>query len=73
VVTLKLTEVSEVRTASETSVNFNVTTWRDIPEDSDLNSRRRENLKSHETSCVFFELGTQFFRYCYMYEVPLAQ
>jgi hypothetical protein len=55
---LKLTDVSEVRTASiialmmeavrisETSANFNVTTWRYIPEDSKLHIRRRENLKS---------------------------
>jgi hypothetical protein len=35
-----------VRT-SETSVNFNVTTQRYIPEDSKLHTRRRENLKSH--------------------------
>jgi hypothetical protein len=61
VVTLKLTDVSEVRTASiistieavrtfETSVNFNVTTRHDIPEDSKLHTRRRENLTSHVTS-----------------------
>jgi hypothetical protein len=35
-----------VRT-SETSVNFNVTTRRYIPEDPKLHTRRRENLKSH--------------------------
>jgi hypothetical protein len=35
-----------VRT-SETSVNFNVTTRRYIPEDSKLHTRRRKNLKSH--------------------------
>jgi hypothetical protein len=35
-----------VRT-SETSVHFNVTTWRYIPEDSKLHTRRCENLKSH--------------------------
>jgi hypothetical protein len=35
-----------VRT-SETSVNFNVSTWRYIPEDSTLHTRGRENLKSH--------------------------
>jgi hypothetical protein len=35
-----------VRT-SETSVNFNVTTRRYIPEDSKLHIRRLENLKSH--------------------------
>jgi hypothetical protein len=59
---LKLTDVSEVRTAfiiramialmeavrtAETSVNFNVTTRRYIPEDSKLHTCRRENLKSH--------------------------
>jgi hypothetical protein len=51
---LKWTDVSAVRTAlilesvlaSETSVNFNVTTQRYIPEDSKLHTRRRENLKS---------------------------
>jgi hypothetical protein len=59
VVTLKLADVSEVGTASiiravmeaertcETSVNFNVTTWRYIPADSKLRTCRRENLKSH--------------------------
>jgi hypothetical protein len=57
---LKLTDISEVRTASialmmeavrtsETSVNFNVTTRRYIPEDSKLHIRHHENLKSHNT------------------------
>jgi hypothetical protein len=58
-VTLKLTDVSALRTASiialmmmavrtsETSVNFNVTTWSHIPEDSKLYTHRRENLKSY--------------------------
>jgi len=35
-----------VRT-SETSVNFNLTTRRYIPEDSKLHTRRRENFKTH--------------------------
>jgi hypothetical protein len=35
-----------VRT-SESSLIFNVTTRRYIPEDSKLHTRRRENLKSH--------------------------
>jgi hypothetical protein len=60
VVTLKLTDVSEVRAASimaqimeairtsETSVNFNVTTRRCVPEDSKFYTRRGENLKSHQ-------------------------
>jgi hypothetical protein len=42
-----------VRT-SETSVNFNVTTRRYVPQDSSkLHTRRRENLKSHN---IFFML-----------------
>jgi hypothetical protein len=64
---LKLTQVSEVRTASiiraialvmeavctsETSVNFNVTTGRYIPEDFKLHTRHHDNLKSH-TLTVF--------------------
>jgi hypothetical protein len=64
VVTLKLTDVLGVRTASiialimevvrnsETSVNFNVTTQRYIPEDSKLHTRRRENLKSYCFMCL---------------------
>jgi hypothetical protein len=32
---------------SETSVNFYQTTRRNITEDSNLHTRRRENLKSH--------------------------
>jgi hypothetical protein len=37
----------EVVSTSETSVNFYDTTRRNIPEDSRLHTRRRENLKSH--------------------------
>jgi hypothetical protein len=37
---------------SETSVNFNVTTRRYIPEDSKLHTRRRESLKYHFRHCV---------------------
>jgi hypothetical protein len=40
-----------VRT-SETSVNFNVTTRRYIPEDSKPHTRRRENLKSLNQICL---------------------
>jgi hypothetical protein len=32
---------------SETSVKFYRTTWRNIPEDSHLHTRHRDNLKSH--------------------------
>jgi hypothetical protein len=48
---LKLTDVLEVCTASiimmetsEMSVNFNVTAWRYIPEDSKLYAHRHETL-----------------------------
>jgi hypothetical protein len=37
----------EAASTSETSVNFYQTTRRNIPEDSHLQNRRRENLKSH--------------------------
>jgi hypothetical protein len=72
VVTLKLTDVSEMRTSSiialmmeavrtsETSVSFNVSTRRYIPEDSKLHTRRRENLKSHEGGLCFLR-GIEFF------------
>jgi hypothetical protein len=42
----RLAEVASVNT-SETSVNFYQTTLHNIPEDSHLHTRRRENLKSH--------------------------
>jgi hypothetical protein len=32
---------------SKTSVNFYQTTWHNIPEDSHIYARRRENLKSY--------------------------
>jgi hypothetical protein len=65
---LKLTDVSEVRTASiialmkeavrtsETSDSFNVTKRRCIPEDSKLHTHRRENLKSHVIKMCLFTL-----------------
>jgi hypothetical protein len=37
----------EAASTSETSVNLYQTTQRNIPEDSRLHTRRRENLKSH--------------------------
>jgi hypothetical protein len=33
---------------SETSVNIQLRTWQYIPEDSELYTHRRENLKSHK-------------------------
>jgi hypothetical protein len=65
-----LTGVSEVLTSSfitlmmeavlisETSVNFKVTTRRYIPEDSELHTRRRENLKSH--TFILFLFGRTY-------------
>jgi hypothetical protein len=38
---------------SEISVNFKVTTWCYIPEDSKLHTRCRENLKSHMIHITF--------------------
>jgi hypothetical protein len=58
------TDVSEVRAAtirammeaartSETSVNIQLRTWQYIPEDSELHTRRHENLKSHTGTLKF--------------------
>jgi hypothetical protein len=47
-----------VRT-SETSVNFNVTTRRFIPEDTKLHTRCRENLKSRIINAYLFILLLQ--------------
>jgi hypothetical protein len=35
---------------SETSVDIQLRTWQYIPEDSELHTRRRENLKSHRVT-----------------------
>jgi len=37
----------EAARTSETSVDIQLRTWQYIPEDSELHTRRRENLKSH--------------------------
>jgi len=61
-----------VRT-SETSVYYNETTRRYIPEGSNLHTRRRENLKSHRpteargynfpTSSIHFPQGRLYYGY----------
>jgi hypothetical protein len=63
-----LTDVSEVRAASiialmmkaactsETSVDIQLRTRQYIPEDSELHTRRRENLKSHMLFSTFYVL-----------------
>jgi hypothetical protein len=57
VVSLKLTDVSQVCTASIIrAMNFNVTTRLYVPEDSKLHTRRRENLKSHKPLAVYIGL-----------------
>jgi hypothetical protein len=56
-----------VRT-SETSANFNVTTWRYIPEDSKLNIRCCENLKSYPCrmfqGCASLEGTDRILKFC---------
>jgi hypothetical protein len=73
----KFTDVSELLNASsimtmmeavstsETSVNFYPTTRRKIPEDSQLHTRRRENLKSHQ-----FIARSPLFPFCHT--VPVS-
>jgi Arc/MetJ family transcription regulator len=40
-------QIMDAASTSETSVNIDLTTRRYIPEDSELHTRRHENLKSH--------------------------
>jgi hypothetical protein len=44
----------EAARTSETSVDIQLRTWQYNPKDSDLHTRRRENLKSHIDKFVFF-------------------
>jgi hypothetical protein len=74
VVTSKLTDVSEVHQGalmmeavctSEKSVNFNVTTWCYIPEDSKLHTCCHQNLKSHMCQIYFDNYEENIiFTYC---------
>jgi hypothetical protein len=43
----------EAARTSETSVDIELRTWQYIPEDSELHTRRRENLKSHICIALF--------------------
>jgi hypothetical protein len=45
---MSITLMMEAANTSETSANFYQTIRRNNPEDSDLHTRRLENLKSHE-------------------------
>jgi hypothetical protein len=49
------TSVIRAARTSETSVNFDQTSRRNIPEDSHLHNRRRENLKSQLMKPVYFQ------------------
>jgi hypothetical protein len=68
-----LTDVSELLTASiiraiafETSVNIYRITQRNIPEDSHLYTRRRENLKSYTVIRIIFHTAEPYITYtCY--------
>jgi predicted P-loop ATPase/GTPase len=49
----------EAARTSEKSVEIQLRTWQYIPEDSELHTRRRENLKSHMlTSVLLFACET---------------
>jgi hypothetical protein len=45
----------EAAHTSETSVDIRLKTRQYIPEDSELHTRRHENLKSHKLSIVFMD------------------
>jgi hypothetical protein len=50
---LNVVLMMEVVHTSETSVRFNMTTRRYIPEDSKLHTRRLENLKFHNFQILY--------------------
>jgi hypothetical protein len=50
----------EAARTSETSVDIYLTTRQYIPEDSELHTRRRENLKSHMFLRMFIKFDTSF-------------
>jgi hypothetical protein len=54
------TSIIRAKIFHEKSVNFSQTTLRYNPEDSHIHTRRRENLKSHQSAAVFLvlEAGT---------------
>jgi hypothetical protein len=43
----------EAARTSETSVDIQLRTWQYMPKDSELHTRRLENLKSHNTVIIF--------------------
>jgi hypothetical protein len=54
----------EAVSISETSVNFYQTIRRNIPEDSCLHTRRRENLRSQDKKCLRKLMLHFNFMYC---------
>jgi hypothetical protein len=68
------TDVSDVRAAaiialkleaartSETSVDIKLRTRQYFPEDSELHTRRRENLKSHKVFVIFLSVSKRVLR-----------
>jgi hypothetical protein len=50
----------ETASTSETSANFHQTTRRNNPEDSNLHTRRRENLKSHSDYLIPSKMFSDF-------------
>jgi hypothetical protein len=52
--------MTEAVRTSETSVHYNMTKRRYIPEDSKLHTHRRENLKSHKRHKLILDLGTRW-------------
>jgi hypothetical protein len=46
-IALAMALMMEAVSTSETSVNIYQTKWHNIPEDSHIHTRRRENLKFH--------------------------
>jgi hypothetical protein len=57
----------EAARTSETSVDIQLWTWQYIPEDSELHTRRRENLKSHKMEFWMY-IPKFWFIPSYMYE-----
>jgi hypothetical protein len=46
----------EAARTSETSVDIHLRTRQYLPEDSELHTRRRENLKSHKVFLIFLSV-----------------
>jgi hypothetical protein len=47
--------IMEAVNISQTFVGLYQTTWRNVPQDNNVNTRRRDNLKSHSPVLFFAE------------------